>query len=67
MVKITIFYQDLTREMQDELWTRVRHELLAQGEVAKHEEETEDEFARRLEEEVDDYINRNNDANPFYL
>lgn len=67
MVKHTIYFQDLARQSQDVLWTKVRDELLARGEIEKEDYETEAEFETRLWETVDYYINTNNFANEFYL
>ena len=61
MITHTIYFQDLTQEVQAILWHAVAAELIRQGEVEySTDEETAQEFDQRLHEQVDDYINRHN-------
>lgn len=68
MVKINIYFQDLSQDCQDEIWQKVQNEFISSGMVEyKEEDETEEEFNARLTETIDDYINCHNLANEFAI
>ena len=68
MAETNLFFQDLSEDLQGEIWSKVQQELISSRDVEpRMEDETEEEFQARLNEEVDYYINTHNLANKFNI
>ena len=64
--KVNIYFQDLSRQAQEELRRAVRTRFIKDG-YRQELEETDEEFERRIERDIDDYIDTHNFVNEFYL
>lgn len=68
MAEVKIYFNDLSEEIQQQIYQEVKQELQDFGEIApKGRNETREEFERRLEEVADNYINTRNFAKRYVI